>query len=202
MHGSLQPLNSSHVSDRDKALLGNVMVGGVWNVLLLGSGVLDKEVTGVSAAGAGVFAHQSELCWSNRRWAMFNLIVSSSLAGGSSVFPGLCRLFSGMSCGVMLALQSSDAVQVGVDNLGAVRHVGRLLNGNHGSTPCELVTDGDLLLLIDRMLHLRGHDTVRITHVPVLTELTDFSFFQCVTRLKKQFVMLMSVWFLMVGFVS
>ena len=29
----------------------------------------------------------------------------------------------------------------------------------------ELVTDGDLLLLMSRMLHLRGHDTVRITKV-------------------------------------
>ena len=46
-----------------------------------------------------------------------------------------------------------------------VRHIGRLLNGHHGSTPLELVNDGDLLVLIDRMLYLRGHDTVRITKV-------------------------------------
>ena len=32
-----------------------------------GSLVLDS-VTGVSAAFAGLFAHQSELCWSDRRW--------------------------------------------------------------------------------------------------------------------------------------
>ena len=51
----------------------------------------------------------------------------------------------------------------GVDNLGVVRHVGRLLNGRRGSTPVELVTDGDLLLLVERMLHLRRLDTVRIT---------------------------------------
>ena len=31
--------------------------------------------------------------------------------------------------GVILALQSSDAVHVGVDNLNEVRHVGRLLDG-------------------------------------------------------------------------
>ena len=36
VHGSLQLLNSSHVRERDKALLRNVMVGGVWNGLLLG----------------------------------------------------------------------------------------------------------------------------------------------------------------------
>ena len=36
MHGSLQLLNSSHVRERDKALLRSVMIGGVWNGLLLG----------------------------------------------------------------------------------------------------------------------------------------------------------------------
>ena len=35
-HGSLQFLNSSHVRERDKALLRSVMVGGVWNGFLLG----------------------------------------------------------------------------------------------------------------------------------------------------------------------
>ena len=36
IYGSLQLLNSSHFRERDKALLRNVMVGGVWNGLLLG----------------------------------------------------------------------------------------------------------------------------------------------------------------------
>ena len=35
----------------------------------------------------------------------------------------------------------------------------------NGTVPFELVKDGDILLLIDRMLHLRGLDTVRITEV-------------------------------------
>ena len=58
--------------------------------------------------------------------------------------------------GVSLAWQCSSAVPLGVDNLGVVRHVGRLLDGHHGSLPFELVKDGDLLLLIERKLHLRG----------------------------------------------
>ena len=57
------------------------------------------------------------------------------------------------------------AVQSGVDNLGVVRHVGRLLDGHHGSLPFELVKDGGLLLLVERMLRLRGLNTVRITKV-------------------------------------
>ena len=54
---------------------------------------------------------------------------------------------------------------LGVDNLGVVRHVGRLLDGRHGPTPFELVNDGHLLFLIERMLHLRGLDTVRVSIV-------------------------------------
>ena len=67
--------------------------------------------------------------------------------------------------GAILVLQSFSAVHLGVDNLGVVRHVGRLLDGQYGPTPFELVKDGDLLLLIERMLHMRGLDTVRITKV-------------------------------------
>ena len=67
--------------------------------------------------------------------------------------------------GVMLGLQSSRAVHLGVDNLGVVRHVDRLLRGCRGPKPFKLVNDGDLLLLIDRILHLRKLDTVRISKV-------------------------------------
>ena len=47
-----------------------------------GSLVLD-QVTGVSAAGAGFFAHQSEHCWNSRRWGnvdrvQLNRVVQSS----------------------------------------------------------------------------------------------------------------------------
>ena len=35
--GSLQLLNSTHVRERDKALLRSVMVGGVWNGFSAGS---------------------------------------------------------------------------------------------------------------------------------------------------------------------
>ena len=46
-----------------------------------------------------------------------------------------------------------------------VRHVGRLLDGRHGSIPLEQDKGGDLLLLLDGMLDLRCLDTVRITKV-------------------------------------
>ena len=62
-------------------------------------------------------------------------------------------------------MQSSGAVHLGVDTLSVVRHVGGLLDGRGCSVPFELVKDGDLLVLIHRMLRLRGLETVRITKV-------------------------------------
>ena len=121
-------------------------------------------VTGVSAAGAGFFAHQSEHCWSSRRWGHVDRVQLDRVVQSSRGFVSVPGSLQTVQRAV-LCLQSSDAVHVGVDNLGVVRHVGRLLNGHHGSTPSELVTDGDLLVLIDRMLHLRGHDAFRITKV-------------------------------------
>ena len=44
-----------------------------------GSLVLDS-VTGVSAAGAGIFSHQSELRWSGRRWDHVDRVQSDSAA--------------------------------------------------------------------------------------------------------------------------
>ena len=84
--------------------------------------------------------------------------------------------------GVILALQTSRAVHLGVDNLGVVRHGSRLLDDCRGPKPFELVNDGDLLLLIDRMLQQRG--------VLILSVFL---------RLR---VMLMMAWFFMVRFVG
>ena len=67
--------------------------------------------------------------------------------------------------GVILALQSSRAVHLGVDNLGVVRHEGRMLDGHRGLTLFEPVKDGDLLLLFEKMLHLSGLDTVQNSKV-------------------------------------
>ena len=70
-----------------------------------------------------------------------------------------------MFWGGIFALQADDGVHLGVDNLGVVRHVGRLLDGETASSPAELVKDGDLFLLIERMRRLRWLDTVRISKV-------------------------------------
>ena len=65
---------------------------------------------------------------------------------------------------VIPALQANDGVHLGVDNLGVVRHVGRLLDGKTASRPAELVKDGDLILFIEedalssvRISKVKGH---------------------------------------------
>ena len=138
------------------------------NVWTDGSLVLDK-VAGISSSGAGFFAHQSDSCWSARTWGQVDRLHS---VGDSPSCRGFCSVPGPLQSvqraemwGVILALQSSGALHLGVDNLGVVRHVGRLLDGRPGSVPFELLNDGDLLLLIDRMIRRRGADTVSISKV-------------------------------------
>ena len=138
------------------------------NVWTDGSLVLDR-VTGVSSSGAVFFfAHQSQNCRSYRRWGHvedFRIDPNVPSCRGFCSVPGpLQSVQRAEMWGVVLALQSSR-VRLGVDNLGVVRHVGRLLDGHCGFAPFELVNDGDLLLLVESMLHLGGLDTVRITKV-------------------------------------
>ena len=52
-----------------------------------------------------------------------------------------------------------------MDNLNVVRQVGCLLDGVRSSRPAELVNDGDLIIVISKILELRESDTVRVTKV-------------------------------------
>ena len=133
------------------------------NVWTDGSLVLDK-VAGISSSGAGFFADHAASFWDVRSWGQVDLIHPvgnvPSCRGFCSV-PGPFQSVQPFELWrVILALQSSGSVHLGVDNLGVVRHVGRLFDGHPGPHPFELVKDGDLLLFIDRMLRLRGPDTV------------------------------------------
>ena len=126
------------------------------------------SVTGVSAAGAGMFAHQSELCWSVAGGVMliaFSPIMWLILVGFLSV-PGplqtvqraeLWGSFLLFSLLMLFMWELTILVLFGV--LGACWMIVFLL------LLFELVADGDLLVLIRRMLDLRGRDTVRVTKV-------------------------------------
>ena len=78
---------------------------------------------------------------------------------------GFCS-FRGLSYGgVLLALQASDVIHLGAENPIVARQVGRLLDGVRSSCLAELVHDGDLIMLVGRILEQRERDTVRVTKV-------------------------------------
>ena len=127
-------------------------------------------MSGASSAGAGCFTYRVSQLWARWRWGHWDDDV-----GEDAVVPA-CRGFCSVPgpsqtvqtaelWSVILALQANDGVHLGVDNLGVVRHAGRMLDGGVSSRPSELLQDGDLLLLIERMLHLQGLGTVRISKV-------------------------------------
>ena len=66
---------------------------------------------------------------------------------------------------VILALQCSSAVHLGVDNLTVVRHVSRIWDGRVAYRPFQLTFDGDLLIVIERMIQQRGVQSVKISKV-------------------------------------
>ena len=95
-----------------------------------------------------------------REMELFPLVV------GIVLFLVPCSLSRGLSYGELSLLwRPDDGVHLGVDNLNVVRHVCRLLDGGPSARPFEIVKDGDLLCLINRMLQLRGLDTVKVSKV-------------------------------------
>ena len=67
--------------------------------------------------------------------------------------------------GAILALQAVWPGHLGIDILNVVRSVGRLLDRGSLSKPLPLVKDGDLVAIVQHMIHARGQDTVRVTKV-------------------------------------
>ena len=101
---------------------------------------MEDKVSGASSAGAGCFTYRCSRLWANWRWGHLDEDV------GEDAVVSACRGFCSVPgpqqsvqraefWGVILALQAHDGVHLGVDNLGVVRHVGRLLDGRtgHGS---------------------------------------------------------------------
>ena len=132
--------------------------------------LVEDKVFGASAAGAGCFTYRCSHLWADWRWGHLDEDVREDAVVGAC--RGFCSVPGPLQSAqraefwcVILALQAFDGVLLGVDNLGVVRHVGRLLDGKAASRLVELVKDGDLILLIERMLHLRGLDTVRVSKV-------------------------------------
>ena len=105
----------------------------------------------------GFISHLSEQHWGSRSWAHVDGLEGESEGcspvGVIAMFLVLRKLFRELSFGrSFLPCKLLMLYTLEVDNLNAVRHVGRLIDGNPGSCSVELLKDGDLILLIDRML--------------------------------------------------
>ena len=67
--------------------------------------------------------------------------------------------------GVIAALQASRPVHLAVDNANVVGHVGRVLAGRKPDKPLELLVDGDLLAIVQRLIDVRGPGTTAVSKV-------------------------------------
>ena len=134
-----------------------------------GSLVLD-ELSGVGVGGCGVFSSRSGAGWFGRKWGHLELLPPGDLGVErcvlfDSIRGPLQSVQRAELWGVILALQCSSAVHLGVDNLNVVRHVSRILEGRVSCRPFELTFDGDLLIIIERMIHLRGVQSTKVSKV-------------------------------------
>ena len=132
--------------------------------------LVQDKVSGASSSGAGFVTLHTGQLWAHRRWGHLDDDIGGDRATRS------CRGYCSVPCPsqtvqraefweVILALQAAGAVHLGVDNLSVVRHVDRLLDSNFGPCPAELVKDGDLISIKNKMLDMRGRNTVRVSTV-------------------------------------
>ena len=137
----------------------------VWAV----SFVLD-ELSGVGVGGCGVYSLKSGAGWFGRRWRHLELLLPGNLDVErcvlfDSVRGPLQSVQRAQLWEVILPLQCSSAVHLGVDNLEVVGHVSRILDGQAGREPFGLTIDGDLLTVIERIILQSGVQSVRTSQV-------------------------------------
>ena len=149
-----------------RVLIGILLLIGCLPDVWTDGSLVRGEVSGSAFAGAGVYARLHADNWRYRRWGHFDDLglapdgLSSSCLDFSSLPGPLQTVQRAEFWCVLLALQATNAVHLGVDNLNVVRHVGRLLNDVSSVRPHELVDDGDFIILIRKLLSTRGEGTV------------------------------------------
>ena len=140
---------------------------GVWTD---GSYVVD-DLSGVGVGGCWVHSHRSGCGWFDHRWGHLDLLRPDCDLGLERCVlfdsnPGpLQSVQRAERWSVILALQCSSAVHLGVDNLNVIRQVSGILAVRAGRRPFELSTDGDLLTIIEILIRQRGVESVRVSEV-------------------------------------
>ena len=128
-------------------------------------------MSGVCSGGAGIFAFASGSSWFRRSWGHLELLPPDPNTGSErswvyfSVPRPLQTVQRAELWGVLVALQASRPVHLGVDNANVVGHVARMLAGRKAARPYELMVDGDFLVLVQRQLDVRGPGTTKISKV-------------------------------------
>ena len=128
-----------------------------------GSLVRDDR-SGVCCGGSGVFAFASGSGWFYRSWEHLDLLPLD-LDSGSERARLYFSVPKGAALGVIAALQAARPIHLGVDNANVVGHVGRILAGKKSNRPLELLVDGDLLALVEKLGTIRGPGTTAISKV-------------------------------------
>ena len=178
--GTLQLLNSDHVRERDKALLRSILVGSVWNGFLLGK-VRGQDVP---CRFCGAPDHDGHLFWDCtfpphveiREHPEFHDLIELDKTSWyrCRLWNGWLPLLSGFNGGSPWAQPLLKAQLIFLNVLLGGRYssgqlaewqLGRILDGKLPSRPFELLPDGDLLFLIDRVLRIRGLGSVRVSKV-------------------------------------
>ena len=124
--------------------------------------LIRDEVSGSACAGAGIYARLHADNWRYRRWGHFDDLGLTPDGLSSSCLGFFRGLSSGVWCLLCRLLMQSILVLI-ISML--FRYVGRLLDGLCTFRPFELVDDGDLIILIRKLLSFRGWDTVCISNV-------------------------------------
>ena len=106
----------------------------------------------------GIYSLKSGAGWFGRRWGHLELLPPGELGVErcvlfDSIRGPLQSVQRAELWGVNLALQCSSAIHLGVDSLNVVRQVSRILDGRVTCRPFELTFDGDLLTIIEKMIH-------------------------------------------------
>ena len=117
------------------------------------------------------FSFASGSCWFRRSWRHLELLPLDGNTGSErswlyfSVPKPLQTVQRAELWRAIAALQAARPVHLGVDNANVVGHVGRMLAGRRLGRPYELLVDGDLLVLVHKLLDARGPGTTNISKV-------------------------------------
>ena len=127
-----------------------------------------SSIGGFEVAGAGIYLPASELAFEGSVWETVEEYGDARLERCRAFLPvpGVMQTVQRADFwGAIFAMQAYWPCHLGIDNLNVARSIGRLLD--HGSLvePLPLVKDGDLIALVQYMIHTRGRDTVRVTKV-------------------------------------